>query len=436
MLQTLRPIDINSRKTNKQKRMSEVEDIFDGHIRIYKTTNSGDVWQLRMYVQEEKRYIRESLKTRDKSVAISRAQDRFIFYQARLRNGEVIFSITAEEFREKYLTYINSLVEDGQMSKGRASCIRSFTLRYLEFVGKDKKLGSIDKNSFIEYRAFRQKSKKDITMTVVVNELLTIKQMYRWGRSKGLVGQSYEINYGDIKIQKHEVRRQGYSVSEYKQLVSYASKWYTQVPKLYENRDEEIYYRKTVRDFIVLMANYGFRTGELLQLKFKDVKVLDDERATVLVRAETSKVRQSREVTGRRADVFNRRKEYSTHTQDNDFVFSNFKEKKMMTKDRLYKYYNKLIKEVKAKHESFDDEKDLYGLRHLWITIHLLIGKVDVYTIARYAGTSLNQIQKHYDNVKDKQVSEKILSYKLRFDDMGGVILDDIEKANTEKHTL
>ena len=331
---------------------------------------------------------------------------------------------------------MDKLVEDGQMSKGRAGCIRSFTLRYLEFVGKDKKLGNIDKNSFREYRAFRQKSKKDITMTVVVNELLTIKQMYRWGKSQGLVAQNYEIDYGEIRIQKHEVRRQGYSVSEYKQLINYASKWYTKVPKAYENRDEEIYYRKTVRDFIVLMANYGFRTGELLQLKFKDVKVIDDERATVLVRSETSKVRQSREVTGRRGDVFTRRKEYATHNQDSDFVFSDFTKKKMMTKDRLYKYYRQLIKEVKLKHESFDVEKDLYGLRHLWITIHLLIGKVDVYTIARYAGTSLTQIQKHYDNVKDKQVSDKILSYNLKFDDDGGVILDDIEKTDSDKHNL
>ena len=107
-----------------------------------------------------------------------------------------------------------------------------------------------------------------------------------------------------------------------------------------------------------------------------------------------------------------------------------------MTKDRLYKYYRQLIKEVKLKHESFDEEKDLYGLRHLWITIHLLIGKVDVYTIARYAGTSLTQIQKHYDNVKDKQVSDKILSYNLKFDDDGGVILDDIEKTDSDKHNL
>lgn len=436
MLQTLRPIDLNSKKTNKQKRMSEVEDIFDGHIRIYKTTHSGDVWQLRMYVQEEKRYIRESLKTRDKSVAISRAQDRFIYYQAKLRSGDLIFSLNAEKFRERYLKYIDKLVEDGQMSKGRAGCIRSFTLRYVEFVGKDTKLGSIDKNKFMEYRAFRQKTKKDITMTVVVNELLTIKQMYKWGKSQGLVAQNYEINYGDIKIQKHEVRRQGYSVNEYKQLINYASKWYTKLPKIIENKDEEIYYRKTIRDFIVLMANYGFRTGELLQLKFKDVKIIDEEKASVFIRAETSKVRQEREVIGRRSDVFLRRKEYSKFTSDTDYVFSDYRNKKIMSKDNLYKYYRQLIKEVKKQHNDFDEDKDLYGLRHLWITIHLLIGKVDVYTIARYAGTSLTQIQKHYDNVKDKQVSEKILSYKLKFDDKGGVILDDIEGLENTKHNL
>jgi len=47
--------------------------------------------------------------------------------------------------------------------------------------------------------------------------------------------------------------------------------------------------------------------------------------------------------------------------------------------------------------------------------LQLLIGKVDVYKIARYAGTSLVQIQKHYDNVKDIQVSKEILAVNFRF---------------------
>ena len=64
----------------------------------------------------------------------------------------------------------------------------------------------------------------------------------------------------------------------------------------------------------------------------------------------------------------------------------------------------------------FDDEKSIYSLRHFWITIQLLAGKVDVYKISRYAGTSLQQIQRHYDNMKDAEVSKEILSVNFKFD--------------------
>ena len=57
--------------------------------------------------------------------------------------------------------------------------------------------------------------------------------------------------------------------------------------------------------------------------------------------------------------------------------------------------------------------------------MHLLIGQVSVHKIARYAGTSLNQIQKHYDNVKDTQISNEILSYQLKFDENDGIMLGD-----------
>jgi hypothetical protein len=60
-----------------------------------------------------------------------------------------------------------------------------------------------------------------------------------------------------------------------------------------------------------------------------------------------------------------------------------------------------------------------------YITIHLLASKVDVYKIARYCGTSMNQIQKHYDNVKDTQISKEMLSYNLKFDKNDEIVLDD-----------
>jgi hypothetical protein len=107
--------------------MSDITDIFDGHVRIFKTTHSGDVYQMRMYVQEEKRYIRKSLKTRDKQLALSLAQKEFIFYQAKILNGEKLFSVTANEMRERYLKYVQTLVDEKQISVGRQTNIKTFT---------------------------------------------------------------------------------------------------------------------------------------------------------------------------------------------------------------------------------------------------------------------------------------------------------------------
>lgn len=433
MLRTLKTIDDNSLKSKKTKnkstekvsRRTDITEIFDGNVTIYKTTNSGDVYQFQMYVKDEQRYVRKSLKTRDKQVAISLAQKEFIFYQSKIIQGEKLFSLTAEELVEKYLIYINDLVEEEQLSKGRASNIKTFTKHYLDFVGKKTKIQAIDRNFFQDYRSHRQADKADITMTVVVNESITIKQLYKWAKDKGYISQNYECDFGRIKIRRDEVRRESFSVKDYKNLVAVAKFWYTKVSRNHINYDEEVYYRKSIRDFIVLMGNYGFRTNELRMLKYKDVLVHDDETASVTVREENTKVRKQRVIRGRRGDVFTRRKIYSKYIELEDYVFSHYRKNGLMTKELLYDYYNRLIKDVKKEHNDFDETKTLYSLRHFYITIHLLASKVDVYKIARYCGTSMNQIQKHYDNVKDTQISKEMLSYNLKFDKNDEIVLDD-----------
>jgi len=69
------------------------------------------------------------------------------------------------------------------------------------------------------------------------------------------------------------------------------------------------------------MANYGFRTGELLNLKYRDVEIHEDETATVTIHPETTKVNQRRDVRGRRGDVFARRITYSEFNDPDDYVF-------------------------------------------------------------------------------------------------------------------
>ena len=86
MLQTAKTIASDNRKSETVKpkrvrsavRMSEVTDILDGEVRVFRTTHSGDVWQMRMYVPEEKKYIRLSLRTRDKDAALKLARNEYI----------------------------------------------------------------------------------------------------------------------------------------------------------------------------------------------------------------------------------------------------------------------------------------------------------------------------------------------------------------------
>ena len=243
-------------------------------------------------------------------------------------------------------------------------------------------------------------------------------------REKPWLFQNYELDFGQFKVDKNESDRVAYEVKDYKKLVTVGMSWYKKVRDTHIKKDEEIYYRRTIRDFVVLMGNYGFRTQELLMIKWDDVTIHTDETVTIRIKKETSKVKQERKVRGRRSDVFVRRKTYSKFIDSDDFVFSKFNKKEVMTKTLLYDYYNNLLKDVEEKYSDFVGH-DLYSLRHFFITSHLIASKISVYDLAKFCGTSLQQISKTYDNVKLEEISKKMLSYSFKFDRNNNIILDD-----------
>ena len=49
-------------------------DILGGKAQILQTKSSNGVWQFRCYIAEEGKYVRKSLRTRDKDTAILKAE--------------------------------------------------------------------------------------------------------------------------------------------------------------------------------------------------------------------------------------------------------------------------------------------------------------------------------------------------------------------------
>jgi integrase len=419
-------------KTPTLKSKKEKLYILDDRVQLFRNTSA--VWQMQMWIREEGKYVRESLRTDDLVEAKHKAEERFIFYRAKIINDEKIFSITAEELREKFLKHIDEQVKLKQLSPGRASNIKTYTKHYLDFVGRTTKIQNIDRKKFREYLSFRRGKKVDILATVVVNESITIKQMYRFAVAEGLIDQLYVPDFGTIKVKQDEAVRESYTTKEYTDLTNVSRSWHKAKDV---TNEEQRYYRRLINDFIVVMANSGFRTQEARLLKWKDVRRItkmsnDEVYAEVVIRAENSKVRKSRTVEIRRGDVFERIKTYSKHTEPDDFVFSRLEEEKneVLDKTRLYDVFAELVTKVKEKSPDFDDTKTLYCLRHLFITIRIMAG-INVYDIAKICGTSLVQIQKHYDAASSLLTSQTMNKNQIRFDSHGNVVLEEGGKASS-----
>lgn len=409
-------------KTTPIRSKKDVFEIFDGKVKIYRTNSK--IYQYQLWIPEEQKYVRKSLHTSDKETASKRAEEEFIHYRSRVNNNEKIFSITASELRDTFLKHINNQVQQKQLSVGRESVIKTFTKHYLDFVGKNTKIQNIDPKLFRNYLSFRRKSKSDILAGVVINESVTIKQMYKFASDENLINQNYKPDFGVIKKTKNESVRDSYTPDEYRTLVNYSKNWYKD-----KNIDseEDRYYRRLIHDFILIMSNGGFRTQECRLLKWKDIskiRVSNNEKyAQVTVREENTKVKDRRTIEMRRGDVFERIKTYSKFTEKDDYVFSQFNKNNVIEKTKLYKVFNKLIDIIKSKNSDFDETKTLYCLRHLYITVRIHSGE-SVWDIAKITGTSSTQISKHYDAVTALATSVKMNKNKISFDKNGFVVME------------
>lgn len=409
--------------TDKPRGKKDVFEILDGQVKIYRTNSK--VWQYQLWIKEEQKYVRESLQTDDKESAVNKATERFIYYRSRILKNEKVFSITSSELRDDFLIYIQNQVDNQQLSKGRQSNIKTFTKHYLKFVNEKSKIQNIPPKFFRDYLTFRRTSKSDILVSVVINESVTIKQMYRFGVDKGHINSDYCPDFGVMKKPQDEGIRDSFTIDEYGMLINISKNWYKD--KSIVDNEEEKYYRRLCNDFILVMANGGFRTQEVRLLKWKDIKKISETDkgvyAEVIVRAENTKIRKSRTLEMRRGDVFQRIKSYSNYTEKDDFVFSVYDKNEVISKRRLYTVFNQLRELVSTIHSDFDNTKSLYSLRHFWITIRILAG-LNVYDIAKISGTSLVQIQKHYDAATSLITSKKMNKNSLRFDEHGDVVID------------
>jgi len=98
-----------------------------------------------------------------------------------------------------------------------------------------------------------------------------------------------------------------------------------------------------------------------------------------------------------RGDIFTRIKTYSPYTTQNDFVFTGFGSGEAISDKTL----RRLWKAIRAKSGISDfGQYSYYSLRHIFATYRLMYGKIDVYTLSKIMGCSVQMIEYQYGNIK------------------------------------
>ncbi len=393
------------KRENKGSWSDQNHDILAGKASILRVRNSGDVWQFRMWVGEEKKHLRKSLKTRDFETAVKRAEELVFKTFSDVSTGRKIFGITLQELVDAFLSWRAKDVESGLITKGRLGTIKSQTNHILKFKMPDLKVSELDRNSFFDWEQYRKTETPGTQSVTIRNEQATINQMIGFGYREGY-SHFPRFDFRPIKISRDDVgRRDIFTLKEYDKLVRFM-RTYT----LKKNCETESirHERMMVQDCVLIASNTMLRVGELWQLKWSDIigteSVLDDEGKSISlvklnVRAETSKTRSSRGVIARGGNYIDRLKKNTKHTEPDNLLFCEIGGTKGLSKQKWYLHWKNLMLGIGI--DNYAKRKlTWYSLRHFGITCRIR-AKVSFGDIAEIAGTSSTYIETHYAHYDD-----------------------------------
>ena len=420
---------MRKKRVGKGNNLHSQHDILDGLAQIFRVKQSGDVYQFRMYVKDEQKHYRKSLKTSDLDTALIRGRELGMELSTNVKQGKRVFGQSIEEAVELYLDDRKTDVDSGLIVKGRLSAICTQLKHFVEIVGRTTKVSELDRGSLFEYSRLRKaiankKTGKTVTDTTVANEQSTINHMMKFLNRKGI--SHFDLfDFKKIKIRQDDIgKRDTFELEEYEKLVRFMRSYIADKNCKDENETLE---RMIIRDYVLISSNSCMRVGELRQLTWGDVTrietIFDDKEkehylAHINVRAETSKVKTKRKIICRGGEYFERLKKRQRFTSSEHLVFTSVNGTSGLSSQKWAKHWRALMTGIGISLKEWKDDRNLtwYSLRHFGITMRVM-SNVNILDIAKLAGTSVNHIENTYLKYKEESMrTQAMKSFSINKD--------------------
>jgi integrase len=386
---------------DSHKFQQEQINLYHGDVKLFRRQGGG-VWQVKIWIKEEQKYLRKSLRTRDEDLARRLAEDEYISVKASRITGQKIFKVALHTIIDEWLVEQRKTVGISK-TLGRYQAIVSQT-NWLKTFIKDPnyKIEDIQPSLFVDYYGWRKSKRSEVVNSTLVNEKATINAIFKFAIRKGYLSVIFQAEFPPLL--KSSNKREALTVEEYRKIYRYM-----RTKEFLDERDT-LKVRHFIRDFTMLLANTGLRFGEARRLKWKHCKVVrgKDEKkklSEISLSAEMTKNRKARVVQGMRGDVLERIKSYSNYTKPNDFVFVDNNSGNELSRDYYYRAWKFMLKNTGL--DMGVKEITYYNLRHTYATWRLYAG-VSSRALCENLGTGLKYLEEHYGQMQTKMMRDSL----------------------------
>ena len=410
------------RETGQGNSLEGHHEILGGIAHIYQVQQSGDVWQFRMWFNNERKHYRKSLRTKVLSDALIFAENLALELRVDVQVGKKVFGITIQELLDLYIENREKDIGegDGTITRGTWKTLRYKLNNGCEMLGLNTKVSNIKEGDLEDYRQRRTEA-RSLNIQSILNEQSQMNSMWEFGYKQG------HSNFRHLDFKKYkrksviEKKRSTFTDSQYKNLYRYMRTWAS--AKECEDKDE-LLKRKMVQDMVLILANTGMRIGEARQLRWghlSDEQTIvnkETDKKTYLVYihipALITKTRQERSFFTAGREYFDRLYERQQFTNDTDLIFS--MDGKKTFNDKEWGSIWKELMEGIGIYNHYDEGLTWYSLRHFAITKKIASG-VSIVDLSKIVGTAVGNIEKVYlDYDKDMSRTAALKTFKRNND--------------------
>lgn len=399
---------------------SDETDILGGRGKLYRRNGvKKPIWQCRLNIRGKKGYVVRSCGTTDYEDALVYARNLYEDLSFRVRQKLPLQRRSFALFWcNEWLPHVKNKLSIHRYKLHKGTGERYFIPHF-----GDSFIEDVDERKIAAYWLFRRTyytegpgSKRKLPANAAVRpskKTLDMEKSLLTQVFKFMKVNSYIPNMPIITVDKDESdpppdRRPHFEMHEWETLHTYMKTWKEAGYNAFHQHQ-----RKMLYCLVGFLMNSGLRPNEVFNLRWKNLGITEKRRLKVIIPKGTKTGYKDRDrvpletaiqYTSDAAVLRHQRLPDMPIDKETEFVFAGYNGEPMA---QSHKLFSQVLNDVGLLKDAHGRNRTLYSLRHSFISYRLLAG-ISIEDVARNTGSSVKQIQEHYDHIANEHKEDEL----------------------------